>query len=199
MRIGLLLLFLLTFAVPLHAGEWKKQPYQDSIIELHTDWHWTAPNRGEYWTVWTDNFSMQTHTAYWSLGKTPRIAVRIKRLAPNYGYWYGSVEEYNRLNEAFLTWWNYLNDSGVSDSVPVQCKARDCVTFTASGRYRCGAFTHWSGQLNDRNDTDLISGYFCGSYSKTVTVETLNKIFSSIAIRGDDGGYVKRATTQQIE
>ena len=183
MRIGLLVLVLLTFAVPLHAGEWKKQPYQDSIIELRTDWHWTAPNRGEYWVRWRDDFSVQTQTAYWQLGDTPRIGVRVERLAPDYGYWFGSVEEWFKLDEEFLTWWNYLDDSGVSDIVPIQCEARECVTFRANGIYNCGAFTNWSGQLNDRNDTDLISAYFCIGFTAHVTAEILNKILASIKIR----------------
>ena len=48
MRIGPLLLVLLTFALPGHAGEWKKQTYKDSIIELHTGWDWTKAQRGRY-------------------------------------------------------------------------------------------------------------------------------------------------------
>lgn len=185
MRFGLFVLVLLTFALPLHAGEWKSQSYQDSIIELRTGWDWTKPERGGYWVHWRDDFSVQTHEARWSLAGLPRIGLRIERLAPDYGYWRGSTEEWFKLDEDFLKWWKYLKDSGVSDIVPIKCEARDCVTFTAGGRYRCGAFVNWSGQLNDRNDTDLIGGYFCGSYSKTVTVETLNKTITSLVIHSD--------------
>lgn len=181
-----------------NAGEWKNQSHQDSIIELWAGWNWTKPERGKYGIRWRDDFSVSSHEASWNLRKIPRISVRVERLAPNYGSWYGSVEEWFRLDEEFLTWWQYLNNVGVSDIVSIQCDARDCVTFTAGGIYSCGAFTHWSGQLNGRNDTDLIGGYYCAGRSNTVTAENINMIFASIAIRGIAGGYEKRATTANI-
>lgn len=194
MRIGLLLLIMLTFALPIQAGEWKKQTHEDSIIEMHTGWDWTKPQRGNYWVFWNDSFTVQTHTASWELGTTPRLGIKIKRLAPQ-RHWLGRSEEANRLDKDFLEWWYYLKGAGVSNIVTVQCEARDCVTFTAGGLYNCGAFVNWSGQLNSENDTDLVAAYYCVGQSIPVTTEKLDIIFASLAIRGDDGGYVKRATT----
>ncbi len=180
-----------------HAGEWKKQTHNDSIIKLRTGWDWTKPRRGSYWVQWNDGFTMQTHSSSWRLGVTPRIEVMVYRMAPQM-YWLGRSEEAMRLDEDFLKVWNYLKKSGVSNTDPIQCEARECVTFTADGIYSCGAFTHWSGQLNDRNNTDLIAAYFCAARSMTVTAENLNKIFATIAIRGKTSGYEKRATMSNI-
>ena len=119
-----------------------------------------------------------------------RVEVFVSRLAGNFDHWKGMTEEAYRLDQDFLKRWKYIEDSRVSDIRPVACNLRDCVTFTVGGKFSCGAFTHWSGQLTDTNDTDLIDGYYCSSRSGTVSAETLNLIFTSIVIRGDDGNYV---------
>ena len=118
----------------------------------------------------------------------------VQRIASQW-YWRGSNEEAYRLDEDFLVLWNYLKRTGVSDIKPIKCEARNCVTFTAGGENSCGAFTHWSGQLSSRNDTDLLGGYYCAGRHLDVTSENLNMVFASLAIRGKAGGYVKRATT----
>ena len=182
MRIGLLFLVCLTVALPLRAEAWKSQPYRDSIIELRTGWGWTAPEDGKYWVKWTDDFTTHRFAALWSLGTLPRITVMVERLAPQM-HWKGSAVEYYELDEQFLKRWNYLKQSGVSEIVPLQCEAHECVTFTAGGKYGCGAFMNWSGQLNDRNDTDIIGLYYCANQSIPVAAERLKELLTSIHLR----------------
>ena len=67
-RVGLLIVFglLLAFANTAYAGEWNKQDYSKTKIELHLNWGWTAPEQGRYWETWDDGYGKHMYEGHWT-------------------------------------------------------------------------------------------------------------------------------------
>ncbi len=170
-----------------YAGEWKRQSYQETPIQL--DWRWAMPAGGSYWERWDDSFTVHTYSAWWIQGTYPRIEIILRRPAP--GQTWRSI---GKLSKKFLTNWNHLNRVGISKIRKIPCNAYECVAFEAnrstdggSYNHKCVGFKLVVGGSLDTSDAaespDIVAGYYCSGLIEDIATETLNEIHNSIAIK----------------
>ncbi len=169
-----------------YAGEWKRQSYQETPIQL--DWRWASTAGGSYWERWDDSHKEHMYSAWWTRGTYPRIEIILRRLAPDQTW-----RSISKLGKKFLTNWNHLKGVGISKIRKIPCNAHECVAFEAhrstdggSDNYRCVGFKLVGGSLGTPDaaeSPDIVAGYYCSGLIEDIATDTLNEILNSIAIK----------------